>query len=268
MVNVEFLVKKAHTETQYMELLNFIIIAVVGVVSGVLSGISGGGGNMLMIPAYIFIGLAPQQAVATGKMNGLGAAFGGLTAFLKTGYIRKDIIRIMIPIAIVIGVSTPFIFTAIESSTFQIILGSLLVLLVPTLFIKKKDLRRETSKTHKNIGYGAFSGVLTLQALFGSGVGSLGLFVLTLLFGTTKLEASATRRAINAVLTPISFVALLLGGFVVLSYGVVALISVFLGTHFGAKIAIKQGEKFITYAMAVTVAVAGIILIVQAATNL
>lgn len=246
-----------------MDVLPYVLIAVVGVVSGVLSGISGGGASMLMMPALIFVGLPPQQAVATNKMNGLGAAFGGLMAFAKTGHIRKDILRVMIPLAIVIGLVTPFVFAAIESDVFQVLLGVILILLVPTLFIKKRSLSVSTKK-HRLAGYSAYSGVLTIQAIFGSGVGSLALFVLTLLLGTSKIEANATKRAVTAVLTPITFVALLIGGYVDVPYGIVGLISIFIGTHFGSKLALKKGEGFVTMAMATTITIASIVLIAKA----
>lgn len=246
-----------------MEYLPYVFIAIVGVISGLLSGVSGGGGGMIMIPAFILVGLSPQQAVATGKMNGLGAAFGGLAAFAKTGYIRKDILRIMIPIAIVVGLITPLVFSIIESSIFQMLLGIILIALVPTLFIKKKSLN-VPSKKHKLAGYSAYSGVLAVQAIFGSGVGSLALFVLTLLLGTSKIEANATKRAVTAVLTPITFIALLIGGYVVLPYGIVGLVSVFIGTHLGSKIALQQGEKFVTVAMAIIISISGLALMIAA----
>src|SRR3954470_19531796 len=129
-----------------MEVLPYIFIGVAGLISGILSGIGGGGGGMLMIPAFIFVGLPPQQAVATGKMNGLGASFGGLAVFRKSGHIRKDILRVMIPVAIVVGLVTPFVFAVIDSKSFQIILGIILILLVPTLFIKKKKLAMPSKK--------------------------------------------------------------------------------------------------------------------------
>lgn len=246
-----------------MHLLPYLFIAMAGLISGGLSGASGGGGGMLMIPAFILVGLPPQIAVATGKMNGLGAAFGGLSAFAKTGLIRKDILKIMLPIAVLIGVATPFIFAAIDSRFFQFILGLILILLIPTLFIKKKTLAIPTKK-HRIAGYASYSGVLTIQSLFGAGVGTLALYVLTLLFGTTKLEANATKRAVTAVLTPITFVALLFGGYISLVYGTIGLISVFVGTHIGTKIALNRGEKFVSIAMAVTIAIAGVILMANA----
>ncbi|MES2630435.1 MAG: sulfite exporter TauE/SafE family protein [Patescibacteria group bacterium] len=246
-----------------MDILPYIFIAFAGIVAGILSGISGGGGGMLMIPAFILVGLPPQVAVATGKMNGLGAALGGLSAFAKTGHIRKDILKVMIPIAIVIGLATPFIFAAINSNSFQFILGLILLLLTPTLFIKKKQLHTPKKK-HKVAGYISYSGVLTMQSLFGSGVGSLALFVLTLLFGTTKIEANATKRAVTAVLTPLTFVALLVGGYVALLYGIIGFASVFIGTRIGTKIGLKKGERFVTIAMAITIAIAGTVLMVSA----
>ncbi|HSX28429.1 MAG TPA: sulfite exporter TauE/SafE family protein [Candidatus Saccharimonadales bacterium] len=246
-----------------MGALPYIFIGVSGVVSGILSGISGGGGGMLMIPAFILVGIPPQNAVATGKMNGLGAAFGGLWAFSKSGHIRKDILKVMIPTAVVVGITTPFVFSAIDSKAFQLILGVILILLIPTLFLKKKAVHTPTRK-HRIAGYISYTGVLVIQSLFGSGVGSLALFVLTLLFGTTKLEANATKRAVMAVLTPITFVALLVSGFVVLSYGIVGLASVFVGTHFGSKIALKKGDQFVSIVMAITIAIAGVVLVVNA----
>lgn len=246
-----------------MQVLHYVFIAVVGVISGVLSGISGGGGGMIMIPAFILVGLPPQQAVATGKMNGLGATFGGLSVFAKKGHFRKDILRVMIPIAIVIGLITPLIFSTIKSSIFQLVLGLIMILLVPTLFINKQTLS-PPSKKHKIAGYSAYSGVLTLQAIFGTGVGSLALFVLTLLFGTSKIEANATKRAVTAFLTPITFVALLISGYVNLRFGIVGLVSVFIGTHYGSKLALKKSDRYITLAMAVIISLSGVALVVSA----
>lgn len=246
-----------------MEFLPYIVLGVVGLLAGILSGIGGGGAGMIMIPTLIAIGLPPQVAVATGKMNGLGSALGGLSVFAKSGQIRKDIVKVMIPIAIIVGLAAPFIFTKIDSSAFQIILGVILVLLVPTLFLRRR-IAAGKSKKSKALGYVAYSGVITTQSLFGAGVGSLALFVLTLLFGTTKLEANATKKAVTAVLTPITFVSLLIGGFVWLSYGLVGMVSMFIGTRIGAKIAIKNGDKLVTIIMAVTTTIAGALLIYTA----
>src|SRR5690606_27060069 len=196
-----------------MEILPYIFIATVGLFSGIVSGIGGGGGAMLMIPALIFSGLSPQVAVATAKLSGLGGDFGGLIGFLKSGHIRKDIIKVMIPVAVIVGLIVPLVFAVIESSGFQITLAIIMIALLPTLFIKQKLIKPPTHK-RKTLGYFLYSIVLFLQGIFSGGVGSLAIYVLTLLFGTSKLEAMATRRVIVAVLSPVTLIALFIGGFV------------------------------------------------------
>lgn len=246
-----------------MEILPYILIAIVGLVSGIVSGISGGGGAMLMIPAFIFIGLPAQMAVATAKTSGLGGDFGGLVAFIKSGHIRKDIIKIMIPIAIIIGLITPLVFAAIESREFQIILAIVMILMLPTLFIKKPTLRPLTHR-RKLIGYSLYTGVLFLQGIFSGGVGSLAVYVLTLLFGASKLETMATRRAVVAVMSPIAVVALLIGGFVNVGLALVGLATAFIGTHIGVRFVLGRSEKFVSILMAIAIFISSIALIISA----
>jgi uncharacterized protein len=246
-----------------MEILPYILIAIVGFVSGIVSGISGGGGAMLMIPAFIFTGLPPQVAVATAKLSGLGGDFGGLSGFLKSGHIRKDIIKVMIPIAVIVGLITPLIFAAVEGRGFQIALAIFMILMLPTLFIKKKMLKRPTHK-HKSIGYFFYTCVLFLQGIFSGGVGSLAVYVLTLLFGTTKLETMATRRVIVAVMSPVALVALFITGFINIGFGLAGLIPAFIGTYIGTKIVLKRGEMFVTIVMAITILISSITLLITA----
>jgi uncharacterized membrane protein YfcA len=39
--------------------------------TSLLSGAGGGGGGLIATPLAILLGLTPQQAIATGKLNGL-----------------------------------------------------------------------------------------------------------------------------------------------------------------------------------------------------
>ncbi len=245
-----------------MDFIPYTIIAFIGVLSGIMSGISGGGGGMIMIPAFVLVGLPPQTAVATGKMNGLGASMGGLSVFSKSGHIRKDILKVMIPIAILIGITTPFVFSKIQNKDFQIILGCMLIIVGPLSLLKKTIATH--GKKHTTLGYTAYSIVLTLQALFGSGVGMLAVYVQKYLFGSTSIQANATKRAISSVLTPITFVALLIGGYVSLGYGLVGFASVFTGTHIGSKIALKRGDKFVSIIMCFVSVSSGVALVFTA----
>lgn len=244
-------------------MLPYILIAIVGLISGIVSGIGGGGGAMLMIPAFIFTGLPPQMAVATAKLSGLGGDFGGLIGFLKSGHIRKDIIKVMIPVAVVVGIIVPFVFAAVESQVFQIALAIIMIALLPTLFIKKKAIKPPTRK-HRIIGFSLYSIVLFLQGIFSGGVGSLAVYVLKLLFGTSNIETMATRRVVVAVLSPVTLVTLFIGGFVSPWLGLVGLVTAFVGTIIGTKIVLRRGEMFVSVVMAITILTSSIFLMINA----
>jgi uncharacterized membrane protein YfcA len=169
----------------------------------------------------------------------------------------------MIPIAIIIGLITPLVFAAVESKEFQIALAIFMILMLPTLFIKKKTLKPPTRK-HKFVGYSLYTCVLFLQGIFSGGVGSLAVYVLTLLFGTSKLETMATRRAIVAVLSPITVAALLIGGFVNVGFGLTGLATAFIGTHIGAKFVLKRGDTFVSIVMAITILISSVLLLINA----
>ena len=127
--------------------LQLAVIFIASIFVGVLSGISGGGGGIIMLPVMLAVGLPPQVAIATMKMGGLGAAVGGLTAFRGSGHIRTDIIKVMAPIAIVVSIAVPIIFTRLDSTVFQTLLGWVMLLTIPLLFVKKSFQR----STHNHV---------------------------------------------------------------------------------------------------------------------
>ena len=55
-----------------MEPEKLVILGAVSLLMSILSGIGGGGGGFIMTPLAIFLGLTPQQAIASGKIGGLG----------------------------------------------------------------------------------------------------------------------------------------------------------------------------------------------------
>ncbi len=244
-----------------------LILFAAALAVGVLSGMSGGGGGMIMVPLLIFMGLSPQQAVATIKMNGIGTSLGGVSVFRKSGHIRKDIAKVMIPIGLVIALLVPYVFVRIDSDFMQRFVGLMILVLVPLLFLKKKprpDVDARRSAVKRTIGYVTYAFVLAGVALFGGGIGSLAMFVLTLLFGTSVIEANATKRAITACMVPVTFIGLLLTGFVVLSYGIAVMIGGYIGSHYGSKIVLRSGEAFARWAMATIAALSGIVLLITA----
>lgn len=88
--------------------------------------------------------------------------------------------------------------------------------------------------------------------------------ILMLLFGLTALEANATKRVAQSLQTVLLFILLFFQGLVVLTYGFATLFGSLIGSYVGSRLAIKKGERFVKYALALTMAISGLALIFSA----
>ena len=239
--------------------LTFVLTASLGVVSGM----SGGGAGFFMVPYYIFIGLTPQQAVATGKMGGLGMSTGAITAFRGKGLVSKRYIVPFLAITSACALLSAWLIPRIDGAVFQTIIGWMLIIMIPTLFIKTARLQPgERSRPWIVAGFIVYTIVSLAQTMFGTGIGTILVLVLMFLFGLNALQANATKRVAQFSQAIILFVLLLLQGLVVVGHGIAAMLGSMLGSHVGSRIAIKKGSGFIKIMLAIVMLISGIALLI------
>ncbi|MES1197924.1 MAG: TSUP family transporter [Chitinophagaceae bacterium] len=80
-----------------MDLQNFVIIALIGIVAGILSGLLGLGGAIIIIPALVmFLGFSQQMSQGTALMM-MVLPVGALAAFqyYQKGYVDMKVALIM-----------------------------------------------------------------------------------------------------------------------------------------------------------------------------
>lgn len=232
--------------------------------TSVLSGMSGGGAGFVVIPYYIFIGLTPQEAVATGKMGGLGAATGAITAFRGKGLVDKRFIRSFLVITTLCALFSAWFMPRLDASIFQTVIGWMLIILTPTLFINKASLQPgERSRRWIIGGFIAYTIISLAQTTMGTGIGTLLVLVLMFGFGLNALQANATKRVAQVLQAAILFVLLFVQGLVVLGHGVAALLGSMIGSHIGSKIAIKKGAAFVKIILAILMLTSGIVLLLE-----
>jgi uncharacterized membrane protein YfcA len=233
-----------------------------GLASSILSGMGGGGGGFIMMPYLIFIGLSPAQALATVKLGSTGTTVGSLTAFKGTGLIRRDLAIPFMAITLVCALVAAWAIPQIDSAIFQKIIGGALIVLIPTLFIKKATFQPgERSRTFIIFGYIAYTIFAFLQAVIGTGMGAVLVLILMFLFGLNALEAQATKRIAQPIQGVILFVFLAFQGLVVWTHGIAGLLGAVIGSHIGTKFAIKRGTGFVKIMLAVVMATSGVVLL-------
>jgi uncharacterized membrane protein YfcA len=244
--------------------LPFIIFAVTFIAS-VIAGMSGGGGGYIITPFLIAIGLTAQQAIATVKLWAFGMDTGSVAAFRGHIIKYKKLAALLVAIGAVVGLVSALAIRHLGNSNLQLTMGYLNLASVPILFIKHRKL-----KSHRGdvilmgLGLAAVVGLMLMQGIFASGIGSLINVILIAAFGISALEANFIKRRASIVTDVVSIAALLGAGLINYRYGLIGAVAGFSGGFIGSKLAIKSGEKFARYALIVFMLVSGIWLITSA----
>ncbi|MEK7153502.1 MAG: sulfite exporter TauE/SafE family protein [Patescibacteria group bacterium] len=244
---------------EWLVALTFII----AVLSSLVSGMGGGGGGFITIPYFLFIGLPPANALATAKLGSIGTAVGAVTAFKGRGLVHKKLVVPFMAITFVCSLISAWLIPRIDATFFENAIGIFLLLLIPTLFINKASLQPgHRTKPWLVAGFILYAVFSFLQTMFGTGLGSVLVIILMLLFGLSALESNATKRVAQSVQSVMLFILLAIQGLVVWPHGLASLIGCTLGSHIGSHIAIKKGNKFVKFMLAVVMLTSGIALLI------
>jgi uncharacterized protein len=247
-------------ETEWLVVLTFFVT----LLASTLSGMSGGGGGFIIIPYFLFIGLPPANALATAKLGGIGTAFGSISAFRGKGLVNRRLVVPFMAITFVCSLISAWLIPRIDPVIFENIIGIALIILVPTLFIKKAALQPgHRTAPWLAAGFVLYTVFSFLQTLIGTGMGSVLVLILMFVFGLTALESNATKRVAQSIQSVMLFVLLAIQGLVLWTYGIAGLIGAVVGSHIGTRIALKKGDRFVKSMLAVVMLVSGAALLVS-----
>ena len=223
-----------------------LVLSAIAVLAGFIDAIAGGGG-LITVPALLWAGVPPLNALATNKLQG---CFGSGTAsyrFWRKGHINLR--ELLSPVALT------FIGATLGTWTVQHIHNDWLNQIIPILLISValyfalspslKDL-----DGHQRISIGAFglSGGLIVgfyDGFFGPGTGSFFFAAIVLLLGWGAKRATGATKLLNFTsnITSLSFFAA--GGQVFWTLGLSMGMGQVLGSWLGSHLAIKHGSKLI-----------------------
>jgi len=215
-------------------------------VAGLVDSIAGGGG-LITVPVLMGIGLPPQVALGTNKLQ---ASFGSGSAMLH--FVRAGTIKI--------GDCWPGILWTAAGATLgvwavQLIDATLLKQLIPWLLaaiaiytLLSPRLGAEDSHARLNpwLFYLLFGlSIGFYDGFFGPGTGSFWTMALMLLLGCSMLRATATTKVMNFTSNFVALIFFLAVGQVKFTEGIVMGVGQFLGARVGSKLVITRGTAFI-----------------------
>ena len=222
------------------------VLFLTGAVAGLIDAIAGGGG-LITIPVLLGLGLPPQYALGTNKLQ---ATFGSASAMAH--FVRAGTVDIRDAAA---GVFWTAVGAILGSYTVQQIDPAflkrcipflLLLILCYTLFTPKLGAQEVRPRLSKGIFYAIFGLLLGFyDGFLGPGTGSFWVIAIMLGLGFDMRKGTGYTKLFNFVSNIVSLVVFIAGGHVLFWAGLVMGAGQAAGARMGARMVIRKGTGFI-----------------------
>lgn len=226
-----------------------LIVCPLVFLAGFVDSIAGGGG-LISLPAYLFVGLPVHLASGTNKVvtcMGTAAAAG---KYIKSGRVKLKYALIAAAFALAGSVLGTHIALYLNERTLKTVILCVLPAAAVVLAVNRdfgRDRtppRRDWSNTQELL-LCAFIGLVMgcYDGMIGPGTGTFTMLMFSLVIGMDLLTASGCTKVSNLSSNVASAIVWLINGDVLLPVVIPAAICSILGNLTGAKFAIKGGSK-------------------------
>lgn len=115
--------------------MQFLLAAIIGLVSGITSGLFGVGGGIIMVPAMMFLmGVPIKEAVGTSLLVIIPTAIIGTLKHHTLGHVDWRVALTLAPLAIVGGYLGAYLTTLISAESLRRMFGIFLMLIGLRIF--------------------------------------------------------------------------------------------------------------------------------------
>ncbi len=228
-----------------------IIIFVVTFFVRIVTAMFGGGG-LIMLPLLITLGLTPSEAVAT---NRLGTQTLNLTIlkFHWEKQMKWKLASYFIAPTLLGSLAGALVVLYIDQDLFKKLLGLVMILILPFLFLKKDLGLKEFKFTKRKFYWGLFFSVIA--GFLGGAFASTGIWFtyLYLFLGLTMLQAAGTKKVTGLVLGLSTSIIFIFTGLINWPIMITIMIASALGGWIGASLGIKIGNVWVKRIFAIFV---------------
>jgi uncharacterized membrane protein YfcA len=224
----------------------YVALFLGGLFAGWVDSIAGGGG-LITIPLLLWVGLPPQCALGTNKLQ---ASFGSFTA--AGHYVRGDVVSLPaavpgILLTFIGAASGAFVVQSIPSGMLGKIIPILLIAVAVYLFFAPTFGQRRSTPRMKTLSFYAVFGLVLgfYDGFFGPGVGSFWAIAFVLFLGVELREATGLTKVMNFTSNIVSLLVFLAGGQVLYRVGLVMGAGQIIGARIGSGLVIKRGARFV-----------------------
>ena len=226
--------------------LKFPLLFTTGLAAGLIDSMAGGGG-LITIPVLLGIGMPPQTALGTNKLQGTFGSGSAMLHFAHAGTVNlRDCAAGVVWTAIGAALGSMSVQTLDPAFLSRIIPVLLIAIAVTMLFLPRlgmEDVRERMGKNPFFLLFGLAIGFY--DGFFGPATGTFWAMAFVLCFGFNLTRATAHTKVMNFTSNLVALVFFLANGFVSLPEGIVMGLGQFAGARIGSRLVISRGSRFI-----------------------
>ncbi|NUU98750.1 membrane protein [Marinitoga sp. 1154] len=217
--------------------------------AGFIDSIAGGGG-LISLPAYLFIGIPSHNALATNKLS---SSIGTIVSTLRFAKGKAIIFEVGI-FSVIFSFIGSFIGAKIALFIPDNILKIILTILIPIaaffIFIKRPKEENNSLKNLSNLKISILSSLIGFiigmyDGFFGPGTGTFLIILYISFLSMDHVKASGTAKIVNLSSNISALITFIIGGKVLFSIGLTAAFFGIAGHWLGSGLALSKGTKII-----------------------
>lgn len=233
---------------ELLEITNqlFLFLFATGFVAGFIDSIAGGGG-LIALPVLLSIGLPPQLALGTNKLQGCFGTFSAACNFIQKKEIEPRTALSGICFTLIGASCGAWLVQQLSAHFIEPIIPFLLLgVLIYTFFMPKLGFTDTVPKISSFLFSMIFGITLGFyDGFFGPGTGSFWTLACMAIMGMNMTKASGYTKIMNFTSNVIALSIFIAGGNVLYSVGLIMASGQILGALTGSGLAIKKGASFI-----------------------
>lgn len=231
-----------------MELISFLIIFLVGLVSGSYGTLIGGS-SLISIPTLIFLGLPPQIAIGTNRFGVLGLNLAGWISFHQLKNIRYHI-GLPFGVAALVGsfLGALLVFEIDEIHLRRAVAIINILCLFVILFNPKIGIEwKQASIKKRNMILGFFLSFIVgvYGGFYGALSGTFLSYILVFVFGETFIGSAGTRKIAQVLLSVMAVVVFYFGKIINYPFAITLFLGMFVGSFIGSRYFTKIGNVWV-----------------------
>ena len=222
------------------------ILVAVAFFAGLISSIAGSGG-ILTLPALLWAGLPPLNALATNKLQSSIGTLSSAWNFFRNGHIA---IRPLLPVLLMGFVGSVIGTFAVQQLDSEILLKLIpfLLIAIAIYFLTLPKMAAENSQPKLSQGWFACTAGLGMGfygGFFGPAMGSIFPFLLVWLVARNLVTATAETKLMILVVNGTSAIIFIAGGHVIWGLAIAMAIAQMVGARMGSNLVMQRGSGLV-----------------------